>query len=159
MSYSVNKVILVGNLGQDPELRSTPQGKSVCTLKIATTDNYLDKTTNEWKDNTEWHTVVVWERQAEFASQRLKKGSKVYIEGALKHRSYEDKEGIRRYVTEILARDICYLERGENTGSYGSNTGRNSSSSNNQGNQPVKSYDEPNYNESPDSSFDDEVPF
>ena len=75
MALSVNKVILVGNLGKDPELRSTPQGKSVCSFSIATTDRYLDKATNDWKDNTEWHNVVAWERLADAVAQKLKKGS------------------------------------------------------------------------------------
>jgi single-strand DNA-binding protein len=157
MAKSVNKVILVGNLGKDPELRSTPQGKSVCSFSIATSERFLDKASNEWKENTEWHNVVLWERQADVAAQYLKKGSKVYIEGMLKHRSYEGKDGVTRYITEVLCRELVLLDRPEGGSSYsggGSNSGSGYSSS--------KSYDSPNtpVPDFPiDSTDDDEVPF
>ena len=116
MAYSLNRVTLIGNLGADPELRSTPQGTQVCTLKIATTERYKDKN-GELKDSTEWHSVVLWDKLAEIASKYLKKGSKVYLEGKLKHRSYE-KDGITRYITEIQALSMIMLSKEtENTGS------------------------------------------
>jgi single-strand DNA-binding protein len=154
MATSVNKVILVGNLGKEPELRSTPSGKSVCSFSIATSEKYLDKTSNEWKDMTEWHNVVVWERLADYAAQRLKKGSKVYIEGQLKHRSYEGKDGVTRYVTEVLCRELVALDKSEGgSGNY---------SNSNYSNSPAKTYDQSNsgtgdYSNEPID--DDEVPF
>lgn len=156
MARSVNKVILVGNLGKDPELRSTPQGKSVCSFSIATSDSFKDKVSGEWKENTEWHNVVLWERQADVAAQHLKKGSKVYIEGMLKHRSYEGKDGVTRYITEVLCRELVLLDRTEGGSSYsgGSNSGSGYTSS--------KSYDAPNtpVPDFPnDTTDDDEVPF
>jgi single-strand DNA-binding protein len=102
MAYSLNRAQLIGNLGQDPELRSTPQGSSVCTLSIATTESYKDKASGEWKETTEWHKVVLWDKLAESAAQYLKKGSKVFIEGKIKTRNYDDKDNVKRYVTEIL---------------------------------------------------------
>lgn len=102
MARSVNKAIILGNLGQDPELRTTPTGRSVTTLSVATTENFKDKN-GEWKENTEWHRVVVWDKMAEMAQERLKKGNKVYIEGKISNRSYDGKDGVKRYVSEILA--------------------------------------------------------
>jgi len=97
---SVNKVILIGNLGRDPELRCTPQGKPVATLSIATTERWTNKS-GEKQERTEWHRVVLWGRQAEVANQYLKKGSPCYIEGRITTRSWEDKDKVKRYTTEI----------------------------------------------------------
>lgn len=110
MARSLNRVELIGNLGQDPELRSTPQGVSVCTLRIATSESYKDKNSGEWKEVTEWHRVVLWENLAEYAAKSLKKGSKVFTEGKLKSRSYDDKDGITRYVTEIYGNSLIILD-------------------------------------------------
>ena len=116
MARSLNRVTLIGNLGTDPELRATPQGVSVCTIRIATTESYKDKS-GEMKESTEWHNIVLWEKLAEIAATYLKKGSKVYLEGKLKHRSYE-KDGITRYITEIQALSMIMLSKEtENTGS------------------------------------------
>lgn len=108
MARGINKVILVGNLGADPELRRTPGGTAVTELRIATNESYKDKDGN-MQDKTEWHSVVVWDRLAEICEQYLKKGSQVYIEGSLQTRSYEDKEGQTRYKTEIKAREMQIL--------------------------------------------------
>lgn len=110
MARSLNRVELIGNLGQDPELRSTPQGVSVCTLRIATSESYKDKNSGDWKETTEWHRVVLWENLAEYAAKSLKKGSKVFTEGKLKSRSYDDKDGITRYVTEIYGNNLIILD-------------------------------------------------
>jgi len=108
MAKSLNRVTLIGNLGKDPELRSTPQGRSVTTLTLATTERYKDRNGN-WQDITDWHRVVLWDRLAEVACEHLRKGSKVYIEGKLKTRNYEDKQGILRYVTEVLASNMVMM--------------------------------------------------
>lgn len=104
----VNKVILIGNLGQDPELRSTQGGQSVCTLRLATTDKYKDKEGN-WVDRTEWHSVVVWGRQAETVNQYCKKGKQIYVEGRLTTRKWQDKTGADRYTTEVVAENVRFL--------------------------------------------------
>ncbi len=108
MARSVNKVILVGHLGQDPELRYTGNGTAVCNMRIATSDSYKDASGN-LVDKTEWHNVVVWSRLAEICNEYLKKGSQVYFEGQLQTRSYEDKEGNTKYVTEVKAREMVML--------------------------------------------------
>ncbi|HXY13474.1 MAG TPA: single-stranded DNA-binding protein [Terriglobales bacterium] len=111
---SVNKVILVGNLGKDPEVKYTPQGTPVAKLTLATNERYKDKN-GEWQDRTEWHNVVLWQRLAEIAGEYLKKGGKVYIEGRLQTRSWDDKQtNQKRYMTEIVASDLVLLGgRGE----------------------------------------------
>lgn len=103
MSGAVNKVILVGNLGKDPELRRTQDGKPVCNLSLATSENWRDKNTGERKERTEWHRIVIWsEGLCKVAEQYLKKGSKVYLEGQLQTRKWTDKDGVEKYSTEIV---------------------------------------------------------
>jgi single-strand DNA-binding protein len=109
MARGINKVILVGNLGQDPQTRAMPSGKSVVNLRIATTDQWRDKQTGENKENTEWHTVVMFDRLAEIAAEYLRKGSQVYIEGKLRTRKWQDKEGNDRYSTEVVANEMQML--------------------------------------------------
>ena len=104
----VNKVILIGNLGSDPELRDA-NGTPVCNFSIATSETWTDKATNEKKEQTEWHRLVLWRRNAEIASQYLKKGSKIYIEGKLQTRSY-DKEGVKTYTTEVVVDRLQMLD-------------------------------------------------
>ena len=105
---SINKVILVGNLGQDPEVKYMPSGGAVTNLSIATTDSWKDKATGEKRESTEWHRVVFFNRLAEIAGEYLRKGSQVYIEGNLKTRSWED-NGVKKYSTEIVAREMQML--------------------------------------------------
>jgi single-strand DNA-binding protein len=114
---SVNKVILVGNLGKDPEVKYTPQGTAVAKFSLATTDRYKDKDGN-WQDRTEWHNIVLWQRLAEIAGEYLKKGSKVYIEGSIHTNSWDDKQtGEKKYRTEIVGNDLVLLSgRGEGGG-------------------------------------------
>jgi single-strand DNA-binding protein len=100
---SVNKVIVVGNLGKDPETRFLPDGKAVCNFSVATTDKWTDKATNEKKEATEWHRISSFGRLAEICGEYLKKGSQVYVEGKLRTRKWQDKEGQDRYTTEIIA--------------------------------------------------------
>lgn len=117
---SVNKVILLGNLGKDPEVKYTPQGTAVAKLTVATNYRYKDKN-EQWQDQTEWHNVVLWQRLAEIAGEYLKKGSKVYIEGRLQTRSWEDKQtNQKKYMTEVVASDLVLLGgRGESGGESG----------------------------------------
>lgn len=107
MGGSINKAIVVGRLGQDPELRSTDRGMSVCNFSVATSESWTDN--GEKKEKTEWHRVVVWGRQAEVCGKYLKKGSLAAIEGKIQTRKYEDRDGLERYSTEIVARDIQFL--------------------------------------------------
>ena len=106
---SVNKVIIIGNLGRDPEVRYTPDGASITNVTIATTDTWKDKATGEKKEATEWHRVVFFGKLAEIAGQYLKKGRQVYVEGALRTRKWTDKEGQERYTTEIVANEMKML--------------------------------------------------
>lgn len=108
---SVNKAILIGNLGKDPDLRYTPSGVAVCTFSLATTEKWKDKNTNEMKETTTWHNIVLWRRQAEIAKEYLQKGSPVYIEGRIQTRSYDDKEGNKKWITEIVGDRLQLLGR------------------------------------------------
>jgi single-strand DNA-binding protein len=106
---AVNKVILVGNLGADPETRHMPNGDPVCSIRLATTDTWKDKASGEKRESTEWHRVIFFRRLAEIAGQYLKKGSSVYIEGRLKTRKWQDQNGQDRYTTEIEATEMQML--------------------------------------------------
>ena len=141
----INKVILVGNLGQDPEVKYTAGGAAVTTLSLATSESWKDKDTGSDQEKTEWHRVVLWRRLAEIAGEYLKKGSKVYIEGQLQTRKWEQ-DGQTRYTTEVVGRDMQFLDS------------RSSSSSDN------SSFDDINQDMSsqnlPDSGItDDDIPF
>ena len=118
MAAGVNKVILVGNLGSDPELRSTPSGTSVCEFRLATNESWKGKD-GQSQDRTEWHRIVVWGRLGENCSKFLSKGRQVFLEGRLQTRSWEDKEGNKRYTTEIVARDVQFLGSGGGGGQRG----------------------------------------
>ena len=107
----LNRATLIGNLGQDPELRTTPQGSNVCSFTLATSDRYKDKN-GEWQDVTDWHRIVFWDKLAEIAGEYLKKGSRVFIEGKIKTRSYE-KDGETKYITEIIGHNMLMLSAKE----------------------------------------------
>jgi single-strand DNA-binding protein len=109
MARGINKVILVGNLGQDPETRYMPSGKAVSNIRIATSEGWKDKQTGDMQERTEWHSVVLFDKLGEIAAEYLRKGSQVYIEGSLRTRKWQDKEGKDRYTTEIVARDMQML--------------------------------------------------
>ncbi|MGC4029719.1 MAG: single-stranded DNA-binding protein [Steroidobacteraceae bacterium] len=109
MARGINKVILIGNLGQDPETRSTPGGATVTNIRIATSESWRDKQSGEMKEQTEWHTVVLWNKLGEIAGEYLKKGSQVYIEGRLRTRKWQDKQGNDRYTTEVVASEMQML--------------------------------------------------
>ena len=141
----INKVIIVGNLGQDPEIKYTAGGAAVTTLSIATSDSWKDKESGMDQERTEWHRVVLWRKLAEIAGEYLKKGSKVYIEGQLQTRKWEQ-EGQTRYTTEIIARDMQFLD---SRGSSNTSSTQKSSEMNDQSAADV-----------PDSAIeDDDIPF
>ena len=126
---SINKVILIGNLGRDPEVRYTPSGAAVCNVTLATSRNWKDKTSGEKVEETEWHRVVFYDRLAEIAGEYLKKGRPVYVEGRLKTRKWTDKDGVEKYTTEIVADQMQLLGSregmggAEEGGGYGRGTG------------------------------------
>lgn len=109
MARGVNKVILVGNLGQDPEIKYMPSGQAVCNISIATTESWNDKTSGEKVEKTEWHRIVFFRRLAEIAGEYLRKGSQVYVEGRLQTRKWQDQSGNDRYTTEIVANEMQML--------------------------------------------------
>ena len=118
MARGVNKVILIGNLGGDPEVRYTPNGAAVVNVNLATNESWTDRNTNERQERTEWHRLVLWSKLAEIAGQYLRKGSKVYVEGRLQTRSWDDQSGQKRYTTEVVVNDMQMLDgRGEAGGS------------------------------------------
>ena len=120
---SVNKVILVGNLGRDPETRYATSGSAICNITVATSRQWKDKTSGEKKEETEWHRVVFYDRLAEIAGEYLKKGRPVYVEGRLKTRKWQDKEGQDRYTTEIVAEEMQLLGSREGGSAEGSRGG------------------------------------
>jgi len=126
MAGGVNKVILVGNLGADPDMRYTPSGQGVCELRIATSESWNDKN-GQRQERTEWHRIVVWGKRAEVCSKYLSKGRQVYVEGRIQTRTYDDKDGNKRYITEIIAADVQFLGGGgrEGGGGGGGKGGRN----------------------------------
>ena len=111
MAKGVNKVILIGNLGNDPEVRYTPSGSAVANITLATSESWRDKQSGELQERTEWHRVVFFNRLAEIVGEYLRKGSKIYVEGALRTRKWQDKAGLERYTTEIVASEMHMLDR------------------------------------------------
>ncbi len=110
MAKGINKVILIGNLGSDPEIRYMPNGNAVANLSLATSESWKDKQTGQRQEKTEWHRVTVYNRLAEIAGEYLKKGSKIYIEGRLQTRKWQGQDGADRYTTEIIANDMQFLD-------------------------------------------------
>jgi single-strand DNA-binding protein len=123
---SVNKVILIGNLGKDPEVRYAPSGSAICNVTIATSRQWKDKTSGEKQEETEWHRVVFYDRLAEIAGEYLKKGRPVYVEGRLKTRKWTDKEGVEKYTTEIVAAEMQLLGSRESGGGDDAGAGQRS---------------------------------
>lgn len=142
----VNKVILIGNLGADPEVRSLESGVKVATINVATSESFKDRN-GERQTQTEWHRVVLWRGLAEVVEKYLKKGSQVYIEGRLRTRSYEDQDGKKLYVTEIEARDLTMLGRRDDSSSDSSQASQTPSQS------------EPKKTESSNDNDADDLPF
>ena len=152
MARGINKVILVGNCGKDPETRYMPSGGAVTNVSIATSEGWKDKQTGETKERTEWHNVVFFNRLAEIAGEYLKKGSQIYVEGSLRTRKWQDKEGKDRYTTEIVANEMQMLGSrsggGSDSNDYSQERSSSSSSSNR---EPTPAMAE--------DSFDDDIPF
>jgi single-strand DNA-binding protein len=119
MARGINKVIIVGNLGADPEVRYMPSGGAVANLSIATSDTWKDKQTGQPQERTEWHRIILFNRLGEIAGEYLRKGSKIYIEGRLQTRKWQDKNGVDRYTTEIVASDLQMLDSRGGAGSTG----------------------------------------
>jgi single-strand DNA-binding protein len=115
---SLNKVQLIGRLGADPELRYTSNGMAVATFNVATNEAFKASDSDEWQERTEWHRVVAWGRQAEVAGEYLSKGGQVYIEGRLQTRSWEGQDGVKRYTTEVVTRDLILLGSRGDSGGY-----------------------------------------
>src|ERR1700751_2267402 len=131
---SLNRVQLIGNLGKDPEVKYTPQGTPVAKITLATNERFKDKA-GEWQDRTEWHNVVLWQRLAEIAGEYLKKGGKVYIEGRLQTRSWDDKQtGQKKYMAEVVASDLILLVGRDESGGGGEYTGSSRGASSSAGN-------------------------
>ena len=128
MARGINKVILVGNLGQDPETRYMPSGGAVTNVTIATSETWKDKQSGQPQERTEWHRVVFFNRLAEIAGEYLKKGSKVYVEGSLRTRKWQNKEGVDQYTTEIVAAEMQMLDGRGGSGGGGMGGGDNSNS-------------------------------
>jgi len=122
----VNKVIIIGNLGKDPEVRHTPQGIAVASFSVATSESWNDKSSGEKQERTEWHRIVVWNKLAELCGKYLAKGRKVYVEGKLQTRSWEDKEGQKRYTTEIVANTVQFLSSTQERSSHDQSSGSDS---------------------------------
>ena len=158
MAKSVNKVILLGNVGKDPEIRSTAGGNMVANLALATSDRQKDPQGN-WQDRTEWHNLVAFQRTAEIIRDYVKKGSKLYVEGKIQTRSWDDKEsGQKRYRTEIIVNDLSLLS-GRDEGSGGGSASRSASSSSSSAGfdqRPAAGHDD--YAQSAEIS-DDDIPF
>ncbi len=154
MARGINKVILIGNCGQDPETRYSASGAAITNVSLATSETWKDKQSGQQQERTEWHRVVFFNRLAEIAGEYLKKGSKVYIEGALRTRKWQDQQGQDRYTTEIVASEMQMLDSrgGEGGASYGAPP---------VGNQYGQSAPAPSSREpAPDmDSFDDDIPF
>lgn len=122
MAGGVNKVILVGHLGADPDMRYTPSGQGVCELRLATSESWNDKN-GQRQERTEWHRIVVWGKRAEVCSKYLSKGRQVFVEGRIQTRTYDDKDGNKRYITEIIANDVQFLSGGRDGGGGGGSGG------------------------------------
>lgn len=155
MARGVNKVILIGNLGKDPEVRYMPSGGAVANVTLATSETWKDKQSGENQERTEWHNVVFFNRLAEIAGEYLKKGSKVYVEGSLRTRKWQDKNGQDRYTTEIVAAEMQMLDgRGAGTGASGG-----AGFSRDAGSSAGSSYSSKNDSAAPAGDFDDDIPF
>lgn len=170
MARGINKAILIGNLGRDPETRYTKDGSAVCNFSIATSESWKDRQTGEQQERTEWHNIVCFARLGEIAGEYLRKGSKVYIEGRLQTRKWQDKDGHDRYTTEIVANEMQMLDGrtggGADSGDappmrQGAGAPRNQARRNDRGDSRAESQSQP-YDSDATSDFadiDDDIPF
>jgi single-strand DNA-binding protein len=155
MARGVNKVILIGNLGNDPEVRYTPSGSAVASVSLATSETWKDKQTGELQDRTEWHRVVFFSRLAEIVGEYLRKGSKIYVEGALRTRKWQDKNGQERYTTEIIAGEMHMLDS-KPGGSSATNKDKGAAVSSSNGMDTTSPI---NYDNAIPTNIDDDIPF
>lgn len=151
MARGVNKAILIGNLGNDPEVRYTPNGNAVANVTLATSMTWRDKQSGELQERTEWHRIVFFNRLAEIVGEYLRKGSKIYVEGSLRTRKWQDKAGIDRYTTEVIANEMHMLDSRQNGGDAMLDQHDSHAS-----HEPVASHSAP-HADAPD--FDDDIPF
>jgi single-strand DNA-binding protein len=157
---SVNKVILIGNLGRDPELRYMTNGDAVCNINLATTDSWSDKASGERREATEWHRIVIYRKLAEIAGQYLKKGAQVYFEGRLRTRKWQDKDGVDRYTTEIEATEMKMLGRKEGGGDQSVPPEQSANSNTSNGYRQAPPANTPPASDSGGfGNFDDDIPF
>ena len=154
MARGINKVILIGNLGQDPETRYMPSGGAVTNLRLATNESWKDKQTGEQKERTEWHSVAMFGRLAEIAAEYLRKGSQVYVEGRLQTRKWQDRDGNDRYTTEIVANEMQMLS-GRGGGGGGGSSGYAEGGGGDAGRGQGGGQSSP----PPADDFDDDIPF
>ena len=158
MSRGINKAILIGNLGQDPEIRYTPSGSSVCNLTLATNDSWKDKESGERHERTEWHRLVFFGRLAEIVQEYLHKGSQIYVEGRIQSRKWQTQNGEERMTTEIIVSDMQILGSRSSTAEYDSDKNLRNS-------QPAKAADKSTVEDTGDANasehakFNDEIPF
>jgi single-strand DNA-binding protein len=158
MARGVNKVILVGNLGADPETRSLPSGMTVANIRIATSESWKDKQSGEMKEQTEWHSVALFGRLGEIAGEYLRKGSQVYIEGRLRTRKWQDKQGNDRYTTEIIANDMQMIGSRGGAGG-GMREGGGESRGGSRASQQQDEYADAVTTSTEKGDFDDDIPF
>lgn len=152
MARGVNKVIIIGNLGADPEVRYMPSGAAVTNIRVATSEGWKDKQSGEMQERTEWHRIVFFNRLAEIASEYLRKGSKVYIEGSLRTNKWQDQNGADRYTTEIIANSMQMLDSKGGGGAHSSSSASSASANYSQEQVPTS---EPEMA----AEFDDDIPF
>ncbi|VAX05378.1 Single-stranded DNA-binding protein [hydrothermal vent metagenome] len=151
MARGINKVILIGNLGKDPEVKYAANGNAIANITLATSESWKDKNTGEQVDKTEWHRVVFFRRLAEIAGEYLKKGSKVYIEGKLQTRKWQDQNGQDRYTTEVVANEMQMLDsRGGGSTSFDQSQSQSA---------PAPQRSAPQSQPAPAGDFDDDIPF
>lgn len=155
MSRGINLVVLIGNLGADPEIRYTSDGQAIANISLATSSAWKDKESGNFNEKTEWHRVVFFGRLAEIANEFLKKGSKVYVQGRIQTRKWQDKNGIERYTTEIIANEMQILDRRNERGSEEFNQDIPSASTTKIETQEIAQSKEAPSNE----TFDDDIPF
>ncbi|MBN6711458.1 single-stranded DNA-binding protein [Haemophilus haemoglobinophilus] len=145
----INKVIIVGRLGNDPEMRTMPNGEAVANISVATSESWTDKNTGERREQTEWHRIVFYRRQAEVCGQYLKKGSQIYVEGRLKTRKWQDQNGQDRYTTEIQGDVMQMLGSNQDSQPQQAQAPQNNAYANAKAGKPIQQVD----------SFDDDIPF
>jgi single-strand DNA-binding protein len=159
MARGINKVILVGNLGADPDTRYMPSGKAVTNIRIATSESWKDKQTGDQQERTEWHSIVLYDKLGEIAAEYLRKGSQVFIEGSLRTRKWQDKEGKDRYTTEIIARDMQMLGGRGGAGGGGGSGGGGGGGEEPRRSRPAAQEERSSPPPADEGGFDDDIPF